>query len=170
MFNNRGQIASTITWVVATIIVIVVLIISISVVSLNLKNKEFTTQGYSDLLVTKSFMGYLLSDDGNGQVFGQVKDKDDFSVYEKFPEKSFDFAKKIFIPFYNVEANEGLIDIQEVFWMGLVKENFGFQTGQIVGLRNGVSSGKKAGVKIYYGNLRSNKNVLVELVMGVKEK
>lgn len=169
MLNSRGQIADTLTWVVATTAIVVILILSILIVQFGFKGKSFDVQGgNSDLLVTKSFMGYLGTD--NNKVWKEVKDKDNFPVYEKFSSTNFEVVKNIFINIYNLESSQGLVDVRTVLWLGLVKNNFVFQTGQIVGDRNGISSNRKAGVKIAYVGLKTDKEVLIELVLGVKEK
>ena len=78
--NNKGQISETMMWVVATIVIVVILGISIYIAGISGVlglEKKVEIKDKSDLLVTKSFMGYLLSRDSSGkQVFEQLKDKE----------------------------------------------------------------------------------------------
>ena len=76
--NTNAQIAETLTWWLATIIIVVALIISISVVNLHLKNNnKFGVQGQSDLLVTKSMTGYLFTK--NAEVWKKVENEKVYS-------------------------------------------------------------------------------------------
>jgi len=166
MLNNRGQIAGTITWVVATIIVIVVLIISISVVSLNLKYKKYITRGYSDLLVTKSLTGYLLSDDGNGQIFWQIKDKKGYPINSgaSLEKSNIDLAKFIFPVLY---SQGNLAN----FWLGIVDDSCKFNLAcqafnTPFGRRGDVVD--MTGKKLFYNSVQINDKSFIELLIKLK--
>jgi hypothetical protein len=119
MFSKNGQIAGTITWVIATVIIIAVLIISISVVNFTLKKKEFEENSYYDLLIAKSFSGYLLSNDGSGQIFNQVKNEKTYlqdPAHGGKPDKSsLKLAGNIF-SIYKEEYSAN-------FWLGIINKD-----------------------------------------------
>ena len=79
--NKRAQVGETMTWIVATIVIIVILVISIYIAGVSditnkIFSREFEIKGHNDLLVTKSLTSYLLTDDGKGVVFEQLKNKE----------------------------------------------------------------------------------------------
>lgn len=127
MLGKKAQIGETITWVVATIIVIVILVVAIFIVSSSpfKGGKKFEYKNTkTDLLVTKSFMGYLLSKDSSGvQVFEQLKDKktylEDPKEGGKIEKSNLDLAMKIFPVLYGEEYSDN-------FWIGIVKEECGW--------------------------------------------
>jgi len=67
--NKKGQIAETMTWVVATIAIVVVLIISIYIVSiLSVAKKEIKYNEYereTDLILEKSIFAYFLLEESD---------------------------------------------------------------------------------------------------------
>jgi len=102
MFNKKGQVSSTMTWVVATTAIIVVLILSILVVQFHFKNKKFeNTKEDSDLLVIKSMTGYLKT----GNAFSDLKNDGDFNNING------NLAKNVFEGLYSKEYPG--------FWMGI---------------------------------------------------
>ena len=101
--NKRGQIGKTITWVVATVIIIVILFISIFVATSYLggsKKADFSKQ--SDILASKSFFAYLLTEDTEGDtVYEQLRDEEnlnDFNgnlalnIFEEFYRKDYPYT------------------------------------------------------------------------------
>ncbi len=111
MFNKKlGQIGKTITWVVATVIIIVILFISIFVATSYLggsKKADFSKQ--SDILASKSFFAYLLTEDTGGQtIYEQLRDEEnlnDFNgnlalnIFEEFYRK--DYPHTIWLVVYS---------------------------------------------------------------------
>lgn len=80
--NKQAQIGETITWVVATIIIIVILIFSIFIAGFVGKDKEFQILSKEDLLATKSFSGYLLTQNDSGEkVFEQLKNEENLNEF-----------------------------------------------------------------------------------------
>jgi hypothetical protein len=104
MFNKKlGQIGKTITWVVATVIIIMILIVSILVSTSYLggsKKADFSKQ--TDILASKSFFAYLLTEDTGGQtVYEQLRDEEnlnDFNgnlalnIFEEFYRKDYPYT------------------------------------------------------------------------------
>jgi len=66
--NKRAQIAETITWTVATLIIIFILIVSIGISSYMGSYKTFPITHKSDLFAEKSLTAYLLTNDANGVI------------------------------------------------------------------------------------------------------
>jgi len=104
MFNKKlGQIGKTITWVVATVIIIVILFISIFVATSYLggsKKADFSKQ--TDILASKSFFAYLLTEDTGGQtIYEQLREEEnlnDFNgnlalnIFEEFYRKDYPYT------------------------------------------------------------------------------
>ena len=173
MFNNRkAQIGETVTWVVATIAIIIILVISVLVVSIGpFKNREFKEGGTSDLLVTKSFTGYLLTDDGNGVVFEQLKDK---KTYLEAPQETTridrTFPKKIFLGLYKDEysSNQIFLRINSEWcgWDGSSK----CDNRKVLFNQGGLPSNMKA-TKLFYDRIKlkdwgdETKNTILELML-----
>ncbi len=164
--NKRAQIGETMTWIVATIIIIVILIFSIFIVSLSKKNRSFELKGYNDLLVTKSFMGYLLSDDGKGVVFEQIKNKEGFPTDPeiKLEKSNVDLAIKIFPMLYS-EGNLNYI------WLGIVDYTCKFESAcTAISIPFGDRNKKDLlGKRLFYNNLMLNKNSFIELIVKIKK-
>lgn len=170
--SRSGQIAETITWLVATTIIIVVLLISISVVSFQSKDRKFVTEKKDDLLVTKSFMAYMLSSDTpvSRNIFSQVKDKvgspsDKLAGLEV---SNVDLAKKIFPVLYS----NG--EIKNYFWTGVVEPNYKFQVGKGLSVFNRHFEGNRADVKalalepVIYQSIKLDKAIF-ELLVKIKK-
>jgi hypothetical protein len=62
MLNNRGQVGSTLTWLVATVIIVLILGISIFVAVPVVTKSKNIQGGDVDLLTVKTFSGFLKSD------------------------------------------------------------------------------------------------------------
>ena len=75
MLHNKKAVAGeTLVWVVATIIIVVILVFSIFVTSILIQgknlgggDKEFSVSKETDLLITKSVTGYLLTPNSSGE-------------------------------------------------------------------------------------------------------
>jgi len=97
--NKKGQIGKTITWIVATIIIIVILIISIFISTAYLggsKKADFSEQ--NDILASKSFFAYLLTENTTGQtVYEQLKSEENLNDFNG------NLALRIFDGFYKKE-------------------------------------------------------------------
>ncbi len=105
MFNKNAQIAETMTWVVATIVIIVVLSFSI-LVSVNIfDDKEFEVKRNSDLLATKSLTSFLLTEKDGKKVFEQLKEEENLNDFNG------NLALKIFQDFYEKDYD---------VWLGFV--------------------------------------------------
>lgn len=79
--NCRGQIAKTITWVIATIIIVLILVISVFLVSFIKKDKQFSIIKWNDLLAAKSLSAFLLSKDISGGIILKQLQKDEEISY-----------------------------------------------------------------------------------------
>jgi len=103
--NKKGQVGETVTWIVATIIIISILGITFFVAAGfsfgGDKSVGQTTQ--VDILASKSFFSYLLTDD----VYNQIKTEEDFN------EANGNLAKEIFEGFYGGEYTKDV-------WVGIL--------------------------------------------------
>lgn len=76
MFNKRGAIGETLTWVVATLVIIVVLGFSIFYVSLGISDKEVSYKDGSgkvvDYVAGQSLLGYLLTERRGEPIFKAI--------------------------------------------------------------------------------------------------
>ncbi len=101
--NKRGQIGKTITWVVATVIIIMILVVSIFIATSYLggsKKADFSKQ--TDILASKSFFAYLLTENTEGDtVYEQLRDEEnlnDFNgnlalnIFEEFYRKDYPYT------------------------------------------------------------------------------
>lgn len=82
--DKRSQIGKTMTWVVATIIIIVILLVSILVTTSYLgKHKEMDFLAKrSDILASKSFFAYLLTEDTEEQtIYEQLKNEENLNDF-----------------------------------------------------------------------------------------
>lgn len=108
MFNKRATLGETITWVVATVIIIIILLISILAATSYLgKNKgaNFLAKR-SDLIASKSFFAYVLTEDSEGQtVHEQIKNKGNLNDFNG------NLGIKIFNELYGEEYPEVWIGI-----------------------------------------------------------
>lgn len=107
--NKRGQVGTTITWIVATIVIISILGITFFVAQFSFGgNKDVSQITQVDTLVSKSFFSYLLTSNEGKKVYEQIKAEENLS------EVNGNLALKIFEEFYNeeypVEIWLGIID------------------------------------------------------------
>jgi len=115
MFNKKlGQIGKTITWIIATVIIIMILVVSIFVATSYLggsKKADFSKQ--TDILASKSFFAYLLTEDTGGQtVYEQLRDEENLNDFNG------NLALNIFEEFYRK-------DYPFAIWLGIDFEGFG---------------------------------------------
>ena len=126
MFNKKlGQIGKTITWIVATVIIIMILIVSIFVATSYLggsKKADFSKQ--TDILASKSFFAYLLTENTEGQtIYSKIKTDEDLTDFNG------NLALKIFKEFYEE-------DYPVAIWLGIDFEGLGLpRTNKYFGSR-----------------------------------
>jgi len=97
--GKKGEVGETVTWVVATVIIIVVLLISISATVTGIFDfKNFNYIKKADVLASKSFFSYLLTEsDAGTSVYEQLGSENNFSKFNG------ELAKNIFTEFYGEE-------------------------------------------------------------------
>lgn len=165
MFNKKAQVGETMTWVVATIVIIVVLSFSI-LISINIfEDKEFEVEKKTDLLVTKSLTGFLLTEDNNGiKVFDLIKNDEKINDFEG------NLALDIFKKYYQKEG-----EYRDV-WFGINLKGSGYfyRKNDYFGFR---PSTRRGDIVIGYSKsslskveLNSDKNLELFLVGGKNEK
>ena len=108
--NRRGQVATTITWIVATIIIIVILGISM-LITAALGKRAYNDNDLNertDLLITKSLLSYLLTKDlTNKNIFEQISEDGNLNNFNG------NLAKSIFFGLY--ERN------YKIIWLVVLK-------------------------------------------------
>jgi len=97
--GKGGEVGETVTWMIATVIIIVILLISISATVIGIFNfKSFNYMKQTDVLASKSFFSYLLTESEEGtSVYEQLGSEKNFSEFNG------DLAKNIFTEFYGEE-------------------------------------------------------------------
>jgi len=95
-FNKKAQVATTMTWIVATIIIIVMLAISIIFTSVFGKRTYTDTDSNerTDLLIAKSFLSYLLTKENSANVFEKISEEGNLNDFNG------NLAKSIFFELY----------------------------------------------------------------------
>ncbi|MDE1848427.1 MAG: hypothetical protein KGH55_00095 [Nanoarchaeota archaeon] len=79
--NKRAQVAETMTWVVATVIIIIILLISVFVASL-IPKTAYTFTGNADLFAEQSLVSYLITPDSSGgSVYSEIKNSGSLNDY-----------------------------------------------------------------------------------------
>ncbi|MFH1787233.1 MAG: hypothetical protein ABH811_00350 [archaeon] len=167
MFNKKAQVGETITWFVATIIIIVILAIAIFIVSSRIfeNDKVLKVEKIdSDLLVTKSLLGYLLTD----------KNYDGFKEIE-LSEGVIDFDNAFFDSVFNLykkeySSNQVLFRINSEYekWEGYSKS--AGLPNKILLNRGGLPSNMRA-TKFFYESINlknigdKKKNTIIELML-----
>ena len=162
---KKGQIAETMTWVVATIVIIVILSFSI-LISINIfGDKEFNVERKTDLLATKSLTGFLLTEDSNGvKVFELIKGGEKINDFEG------NLALDIFENYYQKKGE------YENVWFGINLKGSGYfyRKNDYFGSRPSTRGGD---IVIGYSKsslskieLNSDKNLELFLVGGKNEK
>ena len=99
--NLKAQVGTTITWMVATLVIVVVLLISIYVSSLLSKTKDFSSGDFDtedlgyDSLAKKSMFAFLLTNSqGENIVYSQLNNEKDLSEFNE--NLAFQIFGKIF--------------------------------------------------------------------------
>jgi hypothetical protein len=96
MKNKRGQVAETITWVVATLIILILLIISAFLASFLGHSKNFPSATGSDLLADKSLTAYLLTKNTQGiPIYSTISTEGQFNTFNGL------LAQQIFLNLYS---------------------------------------------------------------------
>jgi len=91
--QRRGQIAETVTWLVATVVILVILSMAIYTASVLSKTNRAVTISADEapILLKKSLYGYLFSNDSTGEkVFTKLEKN---KVFDSFSEE---LGKKVF--------------------------------------------------------------------------
>jgi len=165
--NRKAQISETMTWVVATTAIIVILVLSISIVNLGFKEKSFKTQGgTSDLLVTKSFMGYLGNIDNSELKICELElGKKLPSGTKNLGDSNAKLAKDIFPILYSKGTSSS------PFWLGFVGESClkpKCNPENELGDRKDIIPGKAGDESVIYETLKLN-NGIFELLVKIKK-
>jgi len=106
--NHKAQVGKTMTWIVATIIIIVILLISFFMSTSYLgKDKKADFSKQSDILASKSFFAYLLTEDSERQiVYEQLRNEENLNDFNG------NLAIKIFKGFYGDDYKD--------IWLGII--------------------------------------------------
>jgi len=165
--NNKAQIGETMTWMVGTIIIIIMLAMSVFILSSSLfeNDRKISLRSInSDLIVTKSFLGYLLTGDN----FNQLRNTELRLVTDSVSRSDDEIVKKIF---FELGSNEYSGDI----WLGVLKEGCGWnkdtqtnvQPSCAPNKRKVIASGCITGV--FYDRIKLNDDSIAELMIGCKK-
>ncbi len=99
--NKRAQVATTITWIVATVIIIIILAISILLTSVfgkrSYNDKDLDEGDRADLLVTKSLLSYLLTKSADKMIFEQISEEKKFNSFNQ------ELRDRVFYSLYDKE-------------------------------------------------------------------
>ena len=166
MFNKKAQIGETMTWVVATIIIIVILVIAVFIVSSSpfKGGKKFESKNTkTDLLVTKSFMGYLLTDN----IYTELKNEELPLITDSISKSNDELVKKIFIDLYNKQYSGNL-------WLGVVKEECGWNKYTRSDQQPSCAPSKRRDIpasciEVFYDRIKLNKDSIIELFIGCQK-
>ena len=118
--NKRAAIGETITWLVATIIITIVLSLAILISGLIWKHKEVQSPYFqsTDVLASKSYFSYILTEDSAGEtIYSQLKKEDNLN------DVNGNFGARLFRSLYQ----EDYADDPDNIWLGLLvkdDENF----------------------------------------------
>ncbi len=105
--NKKAQTGTTLTWIVATIIIIVLLTVTIFLAQFSSSNKKVSFSSEKDTLVSKSFFGYLSTN--NKDIYNQIKIGD-------LNKQTGDLALEVFEIFED-EYPKGI-------WLGIILNDF----------------------------------------------
>jgi hypothetical protein len=98
MKNKKATVGETVTWLVATIIIVVILIFSVVILGAFFNNDKGIKLEGVDLLASKSFYSYLLTEDASGEiVYNQLRDVGNLNEFNG------ELGKEIFEEFYGEE-------------------------------------------------------------------
>lgn len=111
MFNRRGQVGETVTWLIGTLVIIVILVVSIFIVQFYTKIKGTIYEvNVADDLAKKSFLSYLLTKGSDGKIiYERLKDEGNISKSDG------ELGAKIFNEFYKKDYLWGV-------WLGFVQD------------------------------------------------
>ena len=123
IINKRGQISEGLTWVVATIIIVIMLVFSIFVTSFYVSGKkDVGSETFGDFHTQKSLMSYLLTKQGSGTVYSNVKAAENLDSFNG------NLAVKIFKGLYEIEYSQ--------IWIGVSVFGEGFFGTSLNGIEN----------------------------------
>ena len=105
--NKKAQVAETLTWVVATIIIVIILAISIFVSSLIPSTKSFSTETNVDLFAKQTLISYLLTKDSAGTVYNDINQNNLTDMTGNLAATIF---KNLYGGYYNSVIYFGLLD------------------------------------------------------------
>jgi len=116
------------------------------------------------LIITKSFLSYLLTNEENGRVFDELKDKEGYPLkkeyFNDFEEK---LAKKIFYIYEEYTP--------DFFWIGIVSNELIYNKEEKHGTGVGLVSNEEFGsrinpfVKLFYDNIKLNDKSVLEIIL-----
>jgi hypothetical protein len=163
--GKTGQVGETVTWMVATIIIIVVLLISISATVIGIFDfKNFNYIKKTDVLASKSFFSYLLTESGEGtHIYEQLGSEDNLNEFNG------ELAVNIFKEFY-----EGEKEYLEV-WIGIFHNRvpFHYEGNEYFGSRPSIYRGGLFGSRVVVLHITEqiilNENKSVEMALVVRE-
>lgn len=153
-FNKKAQIASTITWMVATLIIVFILGISLLLTVNVFADKPVESFSKKDTLVSKSFFSYLLTEDK--RVYDEIKSSGNLTnftgnlalqVFEGFFLE--DYPKDVWV---GVVYDFGLSDIKNYFFGNKLKTSIEGKT-------------TKTDYAYSFENIKLNQNKTLEVVM-----
>ncbi len=147
MLNKKnGQIAETITWIVATVIIILILAASLLISSLSIGNKkDIGFVKTTDTLASKSLFSYLLTKDAEGiAIYGQLKNQENLNEFNG------NLGKTIFEEFYGGEY----VNV----WLGIIN------TQSFKGEKNDYFGEKPADTKFENTKVESTSAKATELI------
>jgi hypothetical protein len=160
--GKAGQVGETVTWMVATVIIIVILLISISATVVGVFDfKNFNYIKKADVLASKSFFSYLLTESDEGtSVYEQLGSEKNFSSFNG------ELAKDIFTEFYEEEYL--------AVWVGLLHNRLvlPYESNEYFGKRPEKSrgiGGLEAIVPHITEKVKLNEDKSVELTLKVEE-
>jgi hypothetical protein len=102
--NKQGQVATTMTWVVATIIIVIILVISILLTAAFGKRTYNDNPSFekTDLLVSKSLFSYLLTKESGKMIFNQIDEDSDLNEFNTL------LSLKVFVDLYKNDYPNGI--------------------------------------------------------------
>lgn len=157
VLNKKGQVGETVTWIFATVVIIVILGISLAIAEFYLgENKDIGQTNQVDILASKSFFSYLLTDD----VYGKIKSSPD-----GLDGEAGKLASDIFEEFYGKEYLRVWLGIRFNRTLSPYKSNDYFKSVPI-GFTGGDVGGR--GVPLIKERINLDEEKSVELVLKPK--
>lgn len=156
--SKKAQVGSTITWIVATVIIVVVLLITVFVANSLGKSKDIEYSQEKDTLASKSFFSWLLTEQDGERIYvvlGREKNLNDSNG---------DLAQKVFEGYYGEEYNG--------IWVGMRTLLRGIPRGSVQNVFFGsrpelTREGYQLSLNLLYGeeNVVLNQNSSVEVIL-----